>query len=259
MFTNYHTHTYRCHHAGDSPDEKYVTTAIESGYKILGFSDHSPWPYTSGYVSKKERMSMEDLPGYLESVAALREKYADRITIRTGLECEYFPKYIDWLRNIRPKVDYIILGNHFGLTDEYGAPYYGGPKGADLMEEYTAYTLAAMGTGLYDYLAHPELPFADYPVFDEPAAASARMICREAKAIGLPLEYNLYGTVKKERGSQKGLGYPAKEFWQVAAEFGCTAIIGVDAHKPEHIADTQRMQRAKDYLDSLGIRVIEEL
>ena len=73
------------------------------------------------------------------------------------------------------------------------------------------------------------------------------------------MEYNLYGTVKQEQKKQKGLGYPAKEFWQVASEFGCAAIVGVDAHKPEHMLDVERYLRARAYLESLNVKVIEEL
>lgn len=89
MKTNYHTHTTRCMHAtGD--DEDYVLSAIKGGYRILGFSDHTPWKYRTDYVADM-RMLPEELPGYVESLKTLREKYHDRIDIRIGLECEYFP------------------------------------------------------------------------------------------------------------------------------------------------------------------------
>ena len=257
--TNYHTHTWRCFHAAQVCDREYVENAIQAGFSVLGFSDHTPWPYASGYVSENERMSVSQLDGYLSSIRALKEEYADRIGILAGLECEYFPQYMDWLREQRPKTDYLILGNHFGLSDEHGEPYYGKAEGPGVVEEYTAYTLAGMGTGLFACLAHPELPFANHMAFDEEAQTCARMICREAKAIGMPLEYNLYGTVKQEQGKQKGLGYPAKEFWQAASEYGCTAIVGVDAHKPEHMLDVERYRRAREYLEALNIKVIEEL
>lgn len=92
MKTNYHTHTTRCMHAtGD--DEDYVLSAIKGGYRILGFSDHTPWKYRTDYVADM-RMLPEELPGYVESLKTLREKYHDRIDIRIGLECEYFPQYI---------------------------------------------------------------------------------------------------------------------------------------------------------------------
>lgn len=70
---NYHTHTMRCHHAVGE-DEAYVLAALEAGFDELGFADHAPWPYASHFVSNI-RMSMEDFPGYLQSIRRLREKY----------------------------------------------------------------------------------------------------------------------------------------------------------------------------------------
>ena len=45
MIANYHTHTYRCGHSGNYADEEFVLHAIDAGLKVLGFSDHTPWPY----------------------------------------------------------------------------------------------------------------------------------------------------------------------------------------------------------------------
>ena len=66
------------------------------------------------------RMMLDELPGYLASVRALREKYRDRIEIRVGLECEYFPEYMPWLWETirRERLDYVIFGNHFYESDE---------------------------------------------------------------------------------------------------------------------------------------------
>ena len=95
MYANYHTHTFRCGHATNVPDAVFVEKAIESGVKILGFSDHSPWPYPNGFTNRSVRMNAEELDGYIDSIHGLRERYAGRITIYTGLECEYFPAYMD--------------------------------------------------------------------------------------------------------------------------------------------------------------------
>ena len=75
------------HATGD--DEDYVLSAIKGGYRILGFSDHTPWKYRTDYVADM-RMLPEELPGYVESLKTLRKKYHDQIDIRIGLECEYF-------------------------------------------------------------------------------------------------------------------------------------------------------------------------
>jgi histidinol-phosphatase (PHP family) len=112
MYANYHTHTSRCHHATGS-DEAYVTGAIQAGFSILGFSDHSPWPFSDHHQSPI-RMDVEELPGYVASLQSLRAKYRKEITLYIGLECEYFPEYFPWLdeQKKRYHLDYVILGNH---------------------------------------------------------------------------------------------------------------------------------------------------
>ena len=47
---NYHTHTWRCQHARGT-EEEYVKAAIKQGFGVLGFSDHTPWPYESDFIS----------------------------------------------------------------------------------------------------------------------------------------------------------------------------------------------------------------
>ena len=157
MKTNYHTHTTRCMHTtGD--DEDYVLSAIKGGYRILGFSDHTPWKYRTDYVADM-RMLPEELPGYVESLKTLREKYHDRIDIRIGLECEYFPQYIHWLKEQTKKyqLDYIIFGNHHYHTDEK-FPYFGHHTDSrDMLELYEESAIEGMESGLFSCLAHPDL------------------------------------------------------------------------------------------------------
>lgn len=97
MLTNYHTHTTRCGHA-EGTEEEYILTALRCGFKVLGFSDHTPWAYaTPGFVSRI-RMLPSQLDDYVLTLRGLREKYADKLHIRIGLEAEYFPAYLGWLK-----------------------------------------------------------------------------------------------------------------------------------------------------------------
>ena len=97
MLTNYHTHTTRCGHA-EGTEEEYILTALRCGFKVLGFSDHTPWAYaTPGFVSSI-RMLPSQLDDYVLTLRRLREKYADKLHIRIGLEAEYFPAYLGWLK-----------------------------------------------------------------------------------------------------------------------------------------------------------------
>ena len=256
---NYHSHTERCGHAWGTDDE-FVQAAIEAGYTTLGISEHTPWPFRDGYqeIDKRERMSMEGFESYLADMQALKERYKDQMEIKIGLECEDFPQYFDWLKTVRPQLDYLLLGVHCSQFDEHLTHYYARHNTREQVEEYLRCTLSGMETGLFAYLAHPDLCLADNPDYDDVCKEAVHSICRKAKELDMPLEYNLYGVDKQARGRQKGLGYPCKLFWEAAADHGCTAIIGVDAHRPIHF-ERQRYLDAQEYLLSLGLTLTEEI
>lgn len=258
MLKNYHSHTARCGHAWGT-DAEFIQAAIDNGYGVLGFSEHSPWPFADGYqeIDARQRITVEKLDSYLADMRQLQEKYKEQIEIKIGLECEYFPQYFDWLKTVKPKLDYLLLGVHCADHDEHLSHYYARSTKPEQVEEYLRCTLAGMESGLFAYLAHPELCLADYPQYDDVCQHMVHSICRKARELDMPLEYNLYGVDKQGRGRQKGLGYPCKRFWEAAADHGCTAIIGVDAHRPVNF-ERQRFLDAQSYLHSLNIRLIDE-
>ena len=170
-------------------DEDYVKAAIEAGFEEIGFSDHSPWPFSAGYVSSM-RMGAEELEYYTLSVIALREKYKDKIRIRLGLECEYFDGYIPWLCAACEKygIEYLLLGNHFTPDEEHGI-YNGRIKTPKQLEAYKNHVLRALDSGLFLYLAHPDIFMRTYGEFDFDCAEASREIIKKAIETDTPLEY----------------------------------------------------------------------
>lgn len=49
----------------------------------------------------KKRMDESMLPDYVSTVKALKEEYKGHIHISTGLECEFFPAHMSWLKDTR--------------------------------------------------------------------------------------------------------------------------------------------------------------
>ena len=152
---NFHTHTDRCGHAIGTAEE-YVLSAIDAGFQILGFADHTPWPYHSVYHSRM-RMPLQDLEPYIREIRSLQALYREKISVRLGLECECFPRYLPWLQEMVQewKLDYLILGSHFYPTDEYG-PYFGQcVTNIRMLNLYVNATLEGMQSGLFAYLPIP--------------------------------------------------------------------------------------------------------
>ncbi len=256
MKTNYHTHTKRCMHARGE-DEEYVISAIKAGFDVLGFSDHCPWNYKSDFVANM-RMPMREFPGYIESMRYLRDKYKDQIQILIGLECEYFEEYMDDLKKLIAdyELDYVILGNHYYKSDEYGS-YFGFCANHEMIKEYVEETIKGMESGVFAYLAHPDLFMGNWPEFDETCAWAAHEICKKAEELDMILEYNL-GGVRYSMGGRK-CGYPCDEFWKIASTYNIKAIVGVDAHDNKNLEDEETFNKAIKYLEDLGLEVVNEI
>jgi len=251
MKVNLHTHTARCGHASGT-DEEFVLAAIEAGYTKLGFSDHTPFPYDNGYVNRT-KMGMDQLEDYISSVLSLKEKYADKIEILLGLECEAVPRFFPFLQEQKDRMDYLILGNHGDWS--VGDRYYGSVNTKWELHKYFASTVQAMETGMFLYLAHPDLMLGSYPEFDDTAKYLSRELCREANRLHIPMEYNLYGVLK---GAKEGhLGYPYHGFWEIAAEENVPTVVAVDAHKPEHLINLD-LDAAKQMLKAMGLTIVDD-
>lgn len=255
MKTNFHTHTYRCGHA-DGLDEEYVEAAIQAGMEKLGFSDHSPW---KDVIQTKIRMNDSELENYAASILKLKNKYSSKLDIFLGLECEYFKDRLSWLMDIKNeyKIDYLIFGNHFSSLNS-DAVYFGACRDKEDVLLYTKVAIEGMESGLFTYLAHPDLFAKNYPSFDEACKNSSIEICKAAKALNIPLEYNMCGLRMQKERKQDGIYYPYDDFWKIAAEFNSDVLIGFDAHSPKHLLENAEYDAALNYLKSLNLNILEE-
>ena len=246
---NYHTHTMRCFHAIGS-DEDYVKAAIKAGYSELGFSDHAPFRYHSFFISSM-RMGERELKGYVTSLTKLREKYRNQISIKIGLECEYFERYLPWIEEmiVVYGLDYLILGQHYDSTDETGI-YFGSKLNRVQLKSYVDQCIKGMNTGLFSYLAHPDL--ANYNTNDPYYIEQMTRLCKEAKKLDIPLEFNLLGYRTKRQ-------YPNDVFFTIVKNVGNRVIIGTDAHQSESLLDKETYDKAKAHLKEMGIEITEEI
>ena len=244
MTANYHTHTWRCHHA-QGTEREYVEAAIESGMTLLGFSDHAPYPYPSAYEATY-KMLPSQLEDYVTTILDLKKEYRDDIEIRLGFEAEYYPAMWDgFLRLIEPyPIDYLLLGQHF-LENEYDDPEYCAnyTGSADRLRRYCSQCREALETGKFFYFAHPDL--ISFTGDDDLYEKEMTKLCRFCREREIPLELNLLGI-----SFQKP--YPREQFWRIAAEEGNTVIFGSDAHRPEGVFPSDAVQEAERLLESCG-------
>lgn len=248
---NYHSHTTRCNHA-EGTDEDYIVAAIKAGYDQFAMTDHTPWnllPYETGRI----RMKMDQMEGYVESYHQLKEKYADQIEIHLGVEAEYYRGRFDELKELihKHELDLVVFGNHF-KEFESKATYYGSYKDkTNLYKHYVEDAIEGMATGIYSILAHPDLFFRTIHEVNSLALEAAQEICVAANHYDVVLEYNLGGVRYGDNA------YPKPEFWEVVARNKNLSVIGIDAHSPKDVLDTKTRDKAKDYLQSIGVNLTE--
>lgn len=249
MKTNYHTHTHRCGHA-EPGERRYVEAALKEGFKVFGFADHVPQPYTD--FRSGMRIQPEDTQDYVSTILSLKEEFRGEIDVHIGFETEYFPTlFEDLLRMLEPyPYEYLILGQHF-LDHEKGGTYVALPCDSEAgLAHYVDQCVEALHTGAFSCFAHPDVFrfTGDETIY----RSHMRRLCREAKACGVPLEYNLlgYGTHRH---------YPTPAFWEEAAVVGNKVILGWDAHAPSWLEQPTLEAAADEYLKSLGLRRIETL
>ena len=94
---NFHSHTVRCQHAVGE-EREYVEEAIKEGFEVIGFSDHSPYLFKNGYVSRI-RMTMYQLEDYVKAIEALKKEYREDITIFLWTDEMQLKSYVDLLTN----------------------------------------------------------------------------------------------------------------------------------------------------------------
>lgn len=250
---NLHSHTTRCGHATGT-EEEYVLSAIRNDFEIIGFSDHTPMPIVNG-LPVGGRMHPDALCEYIDCIQKLREKYKDQITIYIGLECDHLPWNAEFNKGLRPQVDYLIFGNHGDPCFPRLKNWVGGIGDAEDFRIYTDDSIAAMASGLYLYMAHPDMALFSMETVAPEVKAMCREICRAAKAYHVALEYNLSGLYKQAPANCQG--YPNSAFWEIAAEENVTCVVGLDAHRAEAFEKTEDYDKGLAFLHSLGCKVLE--
>jgi len=232
---NFHTHTYRCKHAkGDIAD--YCEQAVRLGMKTVGFSDHSALPDDRWIQG---RMHYAELAEYAAAIDQARLDYP-QLTILKGMECEYVPEFRSWYEDElfgQYQFDYLVGAAHLFTSGENWVPAYGGVDTPEMLRAFANYTIEMMETGLFDFIAHPDLFGNCYLKWDTDAAACSRDMLQASAELGIGMEINALGLRKQayKKEDNPFPFYPWIPFWEEATNFDVRIIVNSDAHRPEDL------------------------
>lgn len=241
-------HTPLCGHATGHPRE-YAAEAVRKGLKEIGFSEHNPMPEKFD----DWRMDLADFPAYLHMVGEARAEFS-QLPIRLGLECDYLPGKEGWIRELSKKADfdYLIGAVHY-ITPDWDVD---NPlklarwKDQPVEEVWTRYFQAmtqAAQSGLFDFLAHPDLvkKFGHVPKGD--LRPYYRETLEAIQAAGLAIEVSTAGLRKEVKEI-----YPSKIFLEEAFRRNIPILISSDSHAPGEVG--YEFFKALDLVKEVGFR-----
>lgn len=256
---NLHTHTKYCD--GKQSPEEMVVAAIAKGCGSLGFSGHSYVPFDLKYS-----MHPDSMGGYLQEIAALKEKYEGTIEIFTGLELDYYTG------ETPEGLDFTIGAMHYVTSADSHKPVDAGSRDQKEM------VVNVFGG---DYYAFAEEYYSDLPKITEKA---------NPDIIGhfdLIAKYNKNGElfdemhpryVKAALGAMEGIlercrifevntgamyrlkkpePYPSVFLLKELCKRGGEVILSSDSHEAESIC--YKFDEMQDLLKTCGFRYIKRL
>ena len=226
----YHAHTKRCGHA-TGEDEEYVKAAIKLGIKRLGFSDHIMLP---GYSQPGVRGDFCEVEGYLNSIHHLQEKYKDQIEIFAGFEAEYYEELVDYYRQLLDNkiVDYLIMGQHNTGKEGRIIGYFHRDSPISDVERYVNDVIVGLKTGLFKYVAHPDLFMLFQSEWNKELEEQGRRILKTCEELNIPIEINIWG-LRRSDWNGFSYSYPNEHFFDLVKDYNVKVVFGLDAHNPE--------------------------
>ena len=249
----FHSHTFRCGHAeGDIED--YVLEAIKCSFIHYGVSDHVFLP---GVHQPGTRGDYSLLDDYVEKYHISKAKHSHEIQMYLGFECEYSDHFSDYYRSLlRDKgFDYLICGQHMGFDDNGEAIFYFYHPELELLEcllKYEKDLIKAMECGLFLYIAHPDLLFANATEVTPIYRQITKEIIDKAIENDTVFELNIHGFV---RNKGKYIDYPCEYFWKEVAKTNIKVVLGVDYHEVWEIDDKKTIKQLEEFIDKCGIRL----
>ncbi|RMF53556.1 MAG: histidinol-phosphatase HisJ family protein [Chloroflexota bacterium] len=248
---DYHTHHWRCGHA-QGQIEDYIKQALALGMSQIGISDHAPIYWQDGDdPMPKIAMAKSELPAYVDEVLRLKQKYADRIAVRLGLEVDYIEGAESLCAELLAPYpfDYLIGSVHYvyGRNVYDTAMWQGVSDPLPTYAEYYRLLSKSAQCGLFDIIAHSTAIVAlapkPIPSAIEPLQEAALGAIRQADVC---VEINTSGY--RKLGTEP---FPTARMIGRARDLGIPLTFGSDAHHPSDVGYAR--ERIQDLLNMLGV------
>jgi len=232
MLISYHNHTRWSD--GQPTLAELIDGARLVGLDELGVADHYV-PYPGG-VQIEWTMPLDRMEEYVEAVQEAARTTHD-LTIRLGVEADYFPETVDSLRALlaRFSFDFVIGSVHFvdGFPIDAHGRYWEALTPEERNEKWRLYwqrVREMAESGVYDFVGHLDLPkkFGYRPTVDLTAAALDALDAIAAADMAVEINTAGWSLPAQE-------GYPSPFLLREARKRNIPLLINADAHSARHL------------------------
>ena len=236
-----HCHTPLCGHSVGEPED-YAQVAWERNLAGVTLTCHGPTPREWGHCMRRDQWDE-----YRRICHRAREKYAGRVDVKTGVECDFLPSLTNYWREFLAKYELShVLGSVHPQVDDYRRQYWNGDP-FDYQKQYFKLLAQAAETELFDTLSHPDLvknTVSDDWDLENILPFIENQLDRIA-ATGVAMELNTSGRNKRIREMN-----PAPAILRAMNARGIRVVLGADAHVPERVGEG--FEDALDLLQECG-------
>jgi histidinol-phosphatase (PHP family) len=231
-----HIHTARCGHATGTVAQM-VSAAVFGGLTGIVMTEHLPLPDD---LDPQRRLSMhrDQLESYVDEVTALASR-VQGLEVVLGAEADWLPDRSMHVNEVvsasRALGVRVVLGSvHFidgwAFDDPNDVEEWTRRDVDEVYERYFTLWCDAARSGLFDVMAHPDLPkkFGHRPSRDPEEFYRAAAGAAAEGAVGIEVS---------TAGLRKPVGelYPADGMLTAFAQAGVPASVGSDAHSPAEV------------------------
>lgn len=245
---DYHVHTPLCNHARGSMDA-YVRRALDLGLAEICFLDH----LTVGQDGRGLSMEPEEVALYYRAARRLGRRYAGQIQIKVGLEIDFNPSCVDFVKRITESYAFDVLGGSVHFLDRWNlvsrrsmgsSPFEGSEA---LVDRYLDEMGRMLENIFFDVICHLDVA-KKFVAWGRPEEGEKMGgILRTIGASGLCVEVNTSGY-----GHPTGEAYPSRELLRQCRELGIGVTLGSDAHEPHEVG--RDFARGAALLNEVGYR-----
>lgn len=210
----------------------YVKEAENKGILELCFCDHMP--SYKGY-DPKHRMELYQFDYYVQIIQDTKNN--SRIPILFGIEADYYRGCEPYVESLLASKEFdLVLGSvHFldswGFDDPEQLPVWDLVDVKETWERYFKLLMELVDTGLFDVVAHIDLPKKFGHVLNkEDLLRLAEPLLDQMANKGMAMEINTSGLRKPVKEI-----YPSLELLKLAQERHIPICFGSDAHEPTSV------------------------